>query len=197
MRLKLPGFVVDWIIRRAQRTPYFDLEHEGSLYMQRWWIRQPPGHGAHASTYEKQKSGIGIRIHRTVRSDRGRDLHDHPWANISIVLRGGYWEILPIYQGQDAYFDAHAYKRVWRGPGSIIFRSARTRHRLEIPEYMNGKPGEAWSLFIMGPWQRDWGFHTPFAWVYWRNYIGIEADQDEDSARVARDIGASGVSTEG
>lgn len=192
MKIKLPVSLVNWLIARAQRTPYFDLEHEGSLYMQRWWLRKPPGHGAHESTYDNKKSGIGIRIHRIMRSDRGRDLHDHPWTNISIVLRGGYWEILPIYQGQDPHFDAHAYKRIWRGPGSIVIRRAGTRHRLEVQQGRS-----AWSLFIMGPWQRDWGFHTPFAWVYWRNYIGLERGEDEHETRVARDIGASGVSTEG
>lgn len=98
-------------------------------------------------------------MHNTLRSDAGRDLHDHPWWSISIVLLGGYWEIMPTEQEQPAKWDARpettllrGYRRAWRRPGSIVFRRATDRHRLEIPE-----GGEAWSLFIMGPWQRKLG----------------------------------------
>jgi hypothetical protein len=183
MKLPIPNFIKQWLIRRAQRTPYFDLVHEGQLYMERWWLRKPPGHGEHSSTYDKTKSGIGIRIHHTVRSDRGRDLHCHPWWNISIVLAGGYWEIMPISQSQPAILDAHCYRRIWRGPGSIVFRRAQHRHRLEIPQ------GDcAWSLFIMGPWIRDWGFWTRDGWVYWRKYIGVAPGQDENTKPVKADV---------
>ena len=183
MKLYIPTFIKQWLIRRAQRTPYFDLIHDGQLYMERWWLRMPPGHGEHSSTYDKTKSGIGIRIHHTVRSDRGRDLHCHPWWNISIVLAGGYWEIVPISQQQPAILDAHCFRRIWRGPGSIVFRRANHRHRLLIP---NGD--SAWSLFIMGPWIRDWGFWTRDGWVYWRKYIGIAPGQDENTQPVKADV---------
>lgn len=183
MKLYIPAFIRKWLIRRAQRTPYFDLIHDGELYMERWWLRKPPGHGEHSSTYDKTKSGIGIRIHHTVRSDRGRDLHDHPWWNVSIVLAGGYWEIVPISQAQPAILDAHCYRRIWRGPGSVVFRRAHHRHRLEI---LQGD--SAWSLFIMGPWIRDWGFHTRQGWSYWRNYIGVAPDQDENTKPVKADV---------
>lgn len=28
-----------------------------------------------------------------------------------------------------------------------------------------------WTLFIMGRWKRDWGFHTPHGWRFWRDYL--------------------------
>ncbi|AEY69528.1 hypothetical protein AH2_00018 [Burkholderia phage vB_BceS_AH2] len=183
MKLYIPNFIKKWLIRRAQRTPYFDLIHDGALYMERWWLRKPPGHGEHSSTYDKTKSGIGIRVHHTVRSDRGRDLHDHPWWNISIVLAGGYWEIVPMSQAQPAAWDEHCYRRIWRGPGSIVFRRAGHRHRLLVP-----KGDSAWSLFIMGPWKRDWGFHTREGWSYWRNYIGVAPGQDENTKPAKADV---------
>lgn len=89
------------------------------------------------------------------------------------MLFGGYWEIMPSEQEQSAKWDSrpetillHGYCRIWRGPGSIVFRRATDRHRLEIPD-----GGEAWSLFIMGPWQRNWGFHTASGRVPWQGYI--------------------------
>ncbi|MBD2504832.1 hypothetical protein [Anabaena azotica] len=60
-------------------------------------------------------------------------LHNHPWFNISIILKGGYWEKTE-----------KALK--WYRPGSIIFRSAKKYHSIWIED---GKP--AWTLFIHGP----------------------------------------------
>lgn len=74
----LPALLVDPLIRYAQRTPYSHL----TGYMNRFWVRQPAPGRAWA-----------FRVHQTLRSDYGRHLHDHPWDNLSIVLRGGYWEV--------------------------------------------------------------------------------------------------------
>lgn len=153
------------------RTPYFDLPG----YMCRWWLRKPPGHGEKESTYETGVSGIGIRVHHTLRSDRGRDNHCHPWWNITVVLFGGFYELMPRDQNQPAELDGkreHT-KVKWRGPGSIVIRRATDRHRLVLLPYQ-----DAWTLFIMGPWKRDWGFHTAAGWVQWREYLGIPKVED-------------------
>jgi len=80
---------------------------------------------------------------------------------------------MPTEQEQPARLDSvpetsvlRWYRRIWCGPGSIVFRRATDRHCLKIPD-----GGEAWSLFIMGPWQRNWGFHTPRRWIPWREYV--------------------------
>ncbi|RQS39845.1 hypothetical protein DIE01_16150 [Burkholderia sp. Bp8990] len=158
--------LVDRIIARAKRTPYFHLDG----YMERYWLRQPPGHDANTSTYDRSKTGIGARVHRILRSDNDRHLHDHPWPTISIILRGGYWEILPAMQCQDPSLDPYLWRRVWRGPGSIVFRRAHHRHRIELPD---GR--DSWSLFIMGRYTKQWGFYTREGFVYWRTYLGEEA----------------------
>lgn len=151
MKIHIPASVANWLIRRAQRTPYFNLVG----YMNRWWLKRPAGHGAHNDVSEVHKTGWGARIHQTLRSDEDRALHDHPWANCSIVLRGGYWEVM-----EDG-------SRIWRGPGSVVFRKATAKHRLIVPE-----GAESWSLFIMGHWRRDWGFWPTWGWTYWRDYLG-------------------------
>ena len=33
-----------------------------------------------------------VKLHHILRSDDDRDLHDHPWSFVSVILRGGYWE---------------------------------------------------------------------------------------------------------
>ena len=151
MRIWMPTWLADAIIRRALRTPYFHLKD----YMNRWWLKRPRGHGAHNDVSETNRTGWGIRVHKTLRSDNDRAHHDHPWWNISLVLKSGYWEVMA---------DG---RHIWRGPGSIVFRRATDRHRLIIPA---GSP--CWSLFIMGPWQRDWGFWPEWGWTYWRDYLG-------------------------
>jgi hypothetical protein len=170
-------FLADLLIGRAKRTPY---EHLAD-YMQRFWVRE----------HNEAKSNIAARVHNIKRSDYDRALHDHPWWNISFVLKGGYWEVVPgIYQqarevdfaGVTARFlELHelvhavggkgttrqqrrellAMGILWRGPGALVRRRAEALHRLIVP-----KGAEAWSLFVMGPKVREWGFAAPTGWVH-------------------------------
>ena len=38
------------------------------------------------------RKGFTVKLHRFLRSDPARDLHDHPWDFVSIILWGGYYE---------------------------------------------------------------------------------------------------------
>lgn len=177
--------MVSWLIRRAQRTPYFHLPG----YMERWWLvpyrealeytvftDRPcalPGNfkttaGTGPVSWRRpiawllQRLDVAVRVHHILRSDAGRDPHDHPWPFVTIVLRGGYWE---------HRFDAFGSftGRKWHGPGSVLFRRARDLHLLELP---TGKT--AWTLFITGRKQQTWGFKPEGApkiphWQYERN----------------------------
>lgn len=76
---------------------------------------------------------FNILIHRILDNDHGAGVHNHPCPYITIILTGGYWETLK--EG-----------RHWRPPGYIGFRSADTKHRVDI------KPGATpITLFIQGP----------------------------------------------
>lgn len=140
---------LDGLIEFAHKNPYFNLEG----YMERDWI--VPYNGQY-----------GIRLHRIVSNDNDRAFHDHPWPNTSVVLDGGYWELMPEFQEQKPELDKIYFSRVWRKPGDVIKREANTRHRLELED---GHP--ALSMFIMGPWEQDWGFYSPEGKVYWREYL--------------------------
>lgn len=139
--------LADRIIARAMKTPYRHLPG----YMERYWL------------LPYNRLGVAVRVHHILRSDDDRYLHDHPWPYITILLRGGYTEVQPIFR--DRMFKGLTH--TWRPEGSVLFRRATSWHRLVVPE---GKT--TWTLFITGPKVQSWGFLiTPEFKQYWREYL--------------------------
>ncbi len=106
---------------------------------------------------------FNIYLHNIRHSDDDRALHDHPWWNMSIILKGSYHEVRPstgIFKEKAAYYTR----------GSVIFRKATQAHRLII----NPIAGSAWTLFITGPKVREWGFHCPKGWVHWKKFVNMD-----------------------
>lgn len=101
---------------------------------------------------------FNVYLHKFLRSDDDRALHDHPWANLSILLKGSYTEHTIAAGG--------IHHRVRRVAGDWVLRwSGKLAHRIEINE------GACWTLFITGPKYREWGFHCRDAgWIHWRDY---------------------------
>lgn len=140
-------WLIDRLIKRAKRTPYSHIEG----YMERYWL------------IPYNRIGIAVRIHHILRSDHDRAFHDHPWRYLTIILRGGYTEVRPRYDRSGIYLGP---TRRWYGPGSVIIRSARSWHRLEL---LSGET--TWTLFITGPKRQGWGFRpNPTTKVPWRQY---------------------------
>jgi hypothetical protein len=113
---------------------------------------------------------FNIYLHRFMRDDDERALHDHPWPSVSFILAGGYWEYLPRDGGREfmpgsTLHPAGALVALWRAPGAIVFRRPITAHRIAIPT-----DRQVWTLFIVGPRVRDWGFRCPQGFVPWRHY---------------------------
>lgn len=97
-----------------------------------------------------------IVLHRTLESDDS-GLHDHPWNWYSRLLSGGYWE--STLEGKFW----RSSKDGWRK------RTASDYHRLELDDTSNE---ETWSLFVMGPKIKDWGFLSKDGqWVHWKEYL--------------------------
>lgn len=161
--MRIPQWIVsllaDRLIARAKRTPYYHL----AGYMNRWWLvpytvagsAGRPGDGTGPVAFLRrpiawvfQRLGIGVRVHEILRSDDERAMHNHPWGYASIILKGGYMECTP---GGVGGTDCFAYYP----PGSVIFRRAKSRHRLMLVTAC-GAP--ATTLFVTGPWQQRWGF---------------------------------------
>ena len=123
------------------------------------------------------KTPLGdVKLHHILRSDDDRDLHDHPWSFLSIILWGGYWEhtpfrlpggILPLDIRLRLNKDSAGRfnLRTWYGVGRVLWRPVPSTHRLELP------PGRtAWTLVFTGPKRREWGFHTICGFIPWMKY---------------------------
>jgi hypothetical protein len=111
----------------------------GSNYLRRWWITP---RNAFANVY----------LHEFRSSDDDRALHDHPWANSSLILSGRYIE--HTSEGQFV-----------RQAGDFVQRESGSLHRIEL---IGGHP--VISLFTTGPKVRDWGFDCPQGWVPWQEF---------------------------
>lgn len=115
-----------------------------------------------------------LDIHVFHASDADRDLHDHPWAFLTLILWGGYTEIVPvrairrmILSGYRGYSTPPSVQvRHFRRPGSILYRPALWTHRVELPA---GR--KAVTLLWTWPKSREWGFYVPRGWVEHREYV--------------------------
>lgn len=92
---------------------------------------------------------FSIKIHNILVSDYDC-AHNHPWAFITLLLRGGYVEYTP--EGSKVY-----------GAGSLLYRPATYIHKLEIHQ-------PVWSFVITFKKTQPWGFFTSKGWVEWFKY---------------------------
>lgn len=124
--------------------------------------------------------GFQFSLHKWLRSDDDRALHDHSGWNVSLILNGGYHELvrtLNPYEGR-AYMDQWHWRRPWR----LYARPAATPHRIAIP--LHARP--VWTLWLRGPPMREWGFHCPKGWRHWKEYCNT---RDYSTPGSASEIG--------
>jgi hypothetical protein len=133
---------------RDRPEPDFVIGGADDPYLLRWYLIQ-------------QNRLFNIYLHEVRRSDDDRALHDHPWPNVSFLLRGAYVEHRIRAGGIEA-------RRTFTA-GALKFRLPWAAHRVELLEDARGARW-CWSLFITGPWCRSWGFHCPNGWRDWRDF---------------------------
>lgn len=112
---------------------------------------------------------FGIFLHTHERPDGDRDLHDHPWNFVTIILRGGYVESHAVI---NTFGDNIGPSRIrtWRLGSVHRMKFVRDAHRIN-----SIRPGTL-SLVFVGRTMRDWGFfaedeidgHT--RWIPWQEY---------------------------
>lgn len=126
---------------------------------------------------------FSLRVHRILRGDGDRHLHDHPWDFVSLVDpfawllqrlglvprgRGGYVEAVPIQDSPGALPSASLLSGAWLNrewsPGSVVRHLAEDLHRLSLPR------GPVLTLVVTGPRRRPWGFATEHGWIPYREY---------------------------
>ena len=136
----------DWLIARVtRRAPDFVIGGEQRPYLKRWWVIP-------------QNRLMNVYLHQFLRSDDDRAEHDHPWANVSWLLQGYYWE----WRNDVAHL---------RIAGDVVVRpSGRIHHRIQL---IGGAP--VWTLFVTGPKYREWGFLCPNrGWVHWKLFTAAD-----------------------
>lgn len=99
-------------------------------------------------------NGCNVYFHIQVASDPERPLHDHPWDNQSVILSGGYDEIV---QAEPPNGDV-VVRRLRKG--DIAMRRATLAHRLELPAGIS----YTMTQFTTGRTLRDWGFWIDGKW---------------------------------
>lgn len=137
---------------------------------------------------------FNIYLHKFMRSDDDRALHDHPWSwNISLLIKGAYIEHMlenvktygkvvrnffnPGVADKD-FRTTTKTRRAWRP----VFRRGTTPHRIELFKKNTWIPLEniatgrheewpTWSLFITGSHVREWGFYCPQGWRHWEAFV--------------------------
>lgn len=136
-----------WLRKWLSGEPHQIIGGTERPYMLRWYIlpRNPV---------------INVYLHKFMRSDDDRALHDHPWWFVSLMLKGEYTEVTDT--GSKS-----------RTAGSFAFRPAEWRHRVallvdldaardvltdtsNLPPYLPELP--CWTLIVTGRRSRGWGF---------------------------------------
>jgi hypothetical protein len=97
-------------------------------------------------------AGFSVRLHRFRAGYEDEHPHDHPWAFITVVLRGGYVDI------------SAAGVRDVLTRGSVRYRRSSHTHRTSVA------PSGATTLVLTGPLVRDWGFWIDGKLYPWRRY---------------------------
>lgn len=154
------------IARVTRRAPDFVIGGADRPYLRRWWVIP-------------RNRLFNVYLHEFLRSDDDRALHDHPWPDASILLRGAYYEHTIAAGGIEKW-------RLLCAPAVRVRPSGKFAHRIALlaDALIDGRPNEVpcWTLFITGPRYREWGFHCPRAgWIHWKKFTA-----DDDIGKVGK-----------
>ncbi len=150
------------MVRRAQRTPYLHIVKEGRVYMERWWLFNPYDHATRQPRY--RWCPVSIRVHRILKADDDRHLHDHPWNARTLILEGSYVE-----EGPDVVPGRRA-RRLRRAGDTARIGFGRFHRIAHVSD------GGATTLFISGRYRGTWGFRVDGKKVPWRQYLGMDKE---------------------
>ncbi|WP_448205458.1 hypothetical protein [Azospirillum sp. sgz302134] len=120
-----------------------------------------------------------LYLHHFHRADQDPEYHDHPWAFVTLIVKGGYVEEVLTFAGV---------KRRTMRPGRIGFCPVGRAHR--VAELLGG--GETWTIIATGPKRWEWAFwrpvHDGLQRIPWRDFFAaremdvVEPERQPDSA---------------
>ena len=111
---------------------------------------------------DRKKFPFNIFLHKFLKGDPD-DVHDHPWPYTTLILKGGYYEWVPIFDSNNKIICEIAN---WRKPGHFRTCSATSYHLIELDPAI-----ECWTLFMPGKQTREWGFLVDNKWVENEKYL--------------------------
>lgn len=120
-----------------------------NVYLTRWYLISTPWGG--------------VYLHHIKRPDADLDMHNHPWAFVGIVLKGGYSEFRSQGDFRPQTHVTHRPFRPWRF-------TLKDWHRID--QLQDSRKG-SWSLILVGPRRRVWSFLTPKGEVPWTEYESV------------------------
>lgn len=139
--------------KRLQSRPHFEITKDGSPYLTRWWLSP-----SDEQRYHSRKHRPALLLHRIHREDADRDPHSHPWWFVSLVIKGSYVE--SIYDERGDYSSTVIRKR-W----SLAHRNTKIFHQIiDVSD-------DLWTLVLVGPKKKSWGFMTEKGFVNWERYF--------------------------
>lgn len=181
--------IANWLIKRAQRTPYMHiLSPTGDeTYMWRWWLLNPYDR----KTGQPRWSWLpfSVRIHHIARADYDEHCHDHPWDARTIILKGWYTE-KRLLTGVDresvidnccSDMPPLSYDRSKIEASQHFGRTPGTTAKLGHGQYHSITevgPNGAVTLFITWKYKGAWGYLVDGVKVPWRKYLGLAEHED-------------------
>lgn len=132
---------------------------DGTPYLYRWHVVFNNAFG-------------NVFFHVQVKSDPERPLHDHPWANHSVILSGGYDELFATPDDFHVMAMHHCIQTRQLRKGDVVSREAKIAHRLILPPAIP----YTMTLFSTGPKVKEWGFWYPDGWHHNKRHVRDRED---------------------
>lgn len=156
------GKVLKWLESHGRKRIVYD-RVDNAPYLERYYL----------FIKDRDSFPFNVFLHKFLKSDID-DVHDHPWPYATLILRGGYYEYVPILDQQGKILEMQC---SWRGPGHFRICKSTSLHRIEL------KPNvDCWTLFMPGPKQREWGFIKNNKWMQWQRYLAHRKTESDTQA---------------
>lgn len=133
------------IIQRLFRYETMTGAGQCPTYMERWTILAA--------------FGCALYLHHFLGDDWSRDPHDHPRRFVSLGLKGWYFE--DVFDSAGKLLGTRKYQAPW-----LRTFPANHIHRIRAKEC-----GNAWTLVLVFPKARGWGFIQDGKWIPFRDYV--------------------------
>lgn len=149
--MKLTDRFLNWLDRLGRKRIIMDRLCD-EPYLERYYL----------FLTNREHFPFNVFLHKFLKGDPD-DVHDHPWGYCTLILRGGYWEWIPILNSEGKKYGERAH---WRGPGHFRICKPTSYHRIQL------EPGvTAWTLFIPLRKVREWGFLVNNKWTHNEKYL--------------------------